>query len=585
MTIRETTFATVNAKKLSATQVADSFVEPASFSKIASSDHCFIVGPRGSGKTTLLRMVTGPSLMAWTATNAESVRTSIDYAAIFLPADQLWASQVGKERANAVFAVQMLYALVETMMYRAGQSSADSVHLPVEITAGQESEIVSHCEQLWGVSARVPSFLGLLNALDLKLGQLSDGVDLGAIAGENSLELLTRGIRAFNRIVGEGERRWALLLDEMELAPPRIHNDVHAFVRGGAPELILKISMSPFDLYMDSYGAGRGPVPGHDFQVVYLADHSRKEATRLTEGLWAGLLRERGMPFVSLAKALGSSQIAPDIGAGSLSDGDAELVVQRAYEADRDFAQWLDSRGIALGDLAELSYNARSATVRKVVPLLIFRDSVLGSMGTGLARRRSRKKRFEPFTGAQAVVSILEGNPRWIKIAFTHMLESFDNRTRTVPAPAQFSALQELAMRFEALLRVLPSRSANDPGGMQVTHLVDSVGRYFSSRALGAFVPDPPGTFSVDDGLPKSVMDSLVLGLYAGAFYHVRSHDSPAILSSFYGQRFRLSYLLALRDGSEFPLRKGKVVQLSRILYTVGGSEEFLMEPLDLEGG
>lgn len=556
---------TFNAKRLSAHQVADSFVMPDSFVTLAGGDHSYVIGPRGSGKTTLLRMLAGDSLMAWEGREADAVRRQVDYATVFLPADELWASQTSSATARAAFTAQMLYAFVEVMRSRA--SGASSVHLPVVLSASAESDIAKHCASAWGLTDVRPGFFGLLESLDLFFATLSYSEQPLAghrLATADSLGLLVLGIRAFNRAAAEPDRRWALLLDEMELAPSSVHDVVTSFVRGGSGLLILKISMSPFDRYMQIYGNGNGvaPIPGHDFQTIYLSGQSRREIRRITNGLWMEQLGSRGLPKVQLGVALDVRAELRDPRTRRRNNS-PDAIIRDTYRLDRDFSAWMDSRGISPERLSELTYNERSASIRKVVPLLTFRDSLL-NFREGSPVRRSRKKSFEPFTGPDAVTTMLEGNPRWIKSAFAQMLQYYDVSTRKVSAGFQYDALSTLANRFESLLRVLPNRQTAAPS-VPVIELVDTVAKYLNSRNVSEFNPDPPNGFTIDRRTPREVTDAIVLGLYAGAFVHVRDRKSPPVLSSFEGQRFRLAYLLGVREGREFPLRLGKDVSLSSI--------------------
>ncbi|MFP7762037.1 hypothetical protein [Marisediminicola sp. LYQ85] len=573
---------TFNAKRLTPRQVAASFVMPSSFGVLASSDHTYVIGPRGSGKTTLLRMLTGESLVEWRGRDASEMRSRIQFSTILLPADELWASQATPEIARAAFTAQMLYAFVETMSYRT--SGAVDVHLGVRLDPEAEADLCRSCAVAWGLEGASPGFYGLLEALDLFITRLSISPEAAehVLAKADGLALLTFGVRAFNRSVGEVSRKWALLLDEMELAPVEIHRMVISFVRGGSSDLILKISMSPFDRYMQIYGTTGAPVPGHDFQTVYLSGQSRQEIRRITNGLWREQLRVRSLPYVSLASALNLPSSERDSRTRLRAEKSPEDVLLEAAQVDPGVASWMRQRGLTPERLANLSYNERSATVRKVVPLLIFRDSLL-NFRAGSPVRRSRKKSFEPFTGPTAITAMLEGNPRWIKTALAQMLEFYDPSTGQVGPGFQYDALSSLANRFESLLRVLPNRQTS-AFSFPVVELVDHIASYLSSRNSSQFNPDPPNSFTIDSRTPPEITNALILGLYAGAFVHVRDRRSPAVLSSFEGQRFRLAYLLGIRDGKEFPLRLGKDVSLTSILRErVNSSPVWRDEQLDVD--
>ena len=51
------------------------------------------MGSRGCGKTTLLKMLTPASLSFWKGEEAESVKRSINFTAIYIPSDIQWKNQ------------------------------------------------------------------------------------------------------------------------------------------------------------------------------------------------------------------------------------------------------------------------------------------------------------------------------------------------------------------------------------------------------------------------------------------------------------------------------------------------------------
>jgi hypothetical protein len=182
----------------------------------------------------------------------------------------------------------------------------------------------------------------------------------------------------------------------------------------------------------------------------------------------------------------------------------------------------------------------------------------------GQATRRARKKTTECFTGSDAVFAALEGNPRWIKAVFSQLLSTYIPDER-IERGLQYDTLREAADRFESLLRVLPPDNDGGPG-VPVLPLLDDIARYFSEKSFGAFTADPPSVFRVDKKVPRAVVGALKTALSAGAVVHLRGKESPPVLPDLYGERFRLAYLLTIRDGFEVPFRIGKTTNLSSIL-------------------
>jgi energy-coupling factor transporter ATP-binding protein EcfA2 len=552
-----------NAKRMTADQVARSFVVPAEFDRLSGTDHMYVIGPRGSGKTTMLRMLTGETLSVWTGEDADAARARIAFSSVFVPADELWASQISSGNVRAAFAAQLMLAALDTMTYRT--SRQPGVHLPARIDAAREAQLANHLSVLWGLEGVAGGFLGLQRALEVFLLHVTrtDVVSQHPLAGSDSFRLLVPAVEAFNREVGQRGHRWSVLLDEMELAPAEIHRMVTAYVRGGPAVLSLKISMSPFDRFMEFYGDGSSlPAPGNDFDTIYLSGQTPRVVRSFTNGLWDEALQSRNLPLQDLRHVLEDEATSRR----DRSNRPATTVdfVAAMAQRDAELRQWLRRRGVNLQDPSQMSYFQSSATVRKVGPLLVYRDALL-NFREGLPVKRSRKKSFEPFVGATAITTMLEGNPRWIKSAFAQMLERYDARRQVVSAGFQYDAVSSVASRFEALLRVLPTRQEAQLV-MPPLDLVDTIARYLRDRNLGLFSPDAPNGFIVDRGTPEPVRGAILMGLYAGAVVHLRNRRSPAVLSSLTNERFRLTHLLSIRDGKELPLRLGKDVNLSTML-------------------
>lgn len=575
-------FEALNAKKLSPEEVAATFVIPPQYEQLVGPDHAFLIGPRGSGKTTLLRMLQGQALTSWSHERAELYRRRIRYSSVFLPADRLWASQVpnpevGAQLGIAAFSTQLLYALVETMLYRLGDyEEATDIHHPAELRHRSEVALVAECAEAWGLKIRTPSLLGLQGALDLRLNHIADLVEERLrqdreLADElwlrqSPVQSFRFGVRAFNRHAGQPRHRWALLLDEMELAPEAVHHALRQALRGGDESLILKLSFSPVDRYAISTVHVEDATPDNDFRPIYLWYGKRIGSRRFTGGLWKRMMLESSGSSRSAQVVLGHSEI--DVSGASWRNAPYGpesrqfALIQKMHDRDAAFADYLDRMNVDLSNIESLSYSKRSATLRKVYPLLVFRDAVL-TFVDGHPERRTRKKITECFTGSDAVFAALEGNPRWVKAVFSKLIAAYDGKT-AVPRGYQYDVLKEAAQRFEALLRLLPV-DGHVPNG-SVLSLLDDIAAYFSSRAFGEFTADPPSTFKVDDKVDPMIVQALTTALSAGAVVHLRTRKSPVVLPDLYGERFRLAYLLGIRDKLEIPLRLGKATNLSSIL-------------------
>lgn len=586
-------FEALNARKMSAEEIAESFVISPQFESIVGPDHSFLVGPRGSGKTTILRMLQGETLMLWKHPRARDIRRQVSYSSVFVPADRLWSTQLTQPRGSralaqpddaremlsvAAFGTQVLAAIIETLQYRLDYfGSGHEVHHPANLDRDAEVELVETCARAWGLQPLTRTLNGLAAALDsrlLHIGSLletrssgEDTANLGPIA-RSPMESVRLAIKVINRLTRQPAHRWSLLLDEMELAPRSIHELVIRNVRGGERNLVLKMSFSPFDNNASTAFKGLGASSANnDFVPVYLWSGDRRGGRKFADSMFRSMLNSRARSGLSPFRVLGPSEIdasgrnwKPE----DLQPGSKKLDLMLSMERDDpSFAEYLTRRHVDLTKLAQMSYTQRSSTLRKFYPILVFRDALL-RFSEGGARRRSRKKVEEVFSGQDVVYAALEGNPRWMKAVFGQMLARFDPERTRVPYGFQYDALRDAAERFEALLELLPTEVADSRA--RVLPLVDTIAAYFNARALGAFSADLPTTFVVDDEVDADTISLLRVALNAGAVVHVRGAKSPTLLTDLRGERFRLTYLLSLRDKYEVPLRLGKSITLTRIL-------------------
>jgi hypothetical protein len=600
-----------NARWLTPIQVAKTFVPPQCFDALAGLTHTLLVGPRGSGKTTLLKMLQPKALEAWTSEDALHLKERIDFVGVFIPADLSWKRQVealanlrgqsGEVVPRAAFTISVLHALVQVAAWRC--SVLDARFRPfkrVAIDQNVETELVREVSRAWRLSLDAFSLIALKHELRRSLQDLDqDGRGPQSISGEfehlyslGPIGAATTFVEFFNDMVGEPDQRWALLVDELEIAPDDIQQSLLSGARSRDERLLLKLALSPFNKHFAALTGHQAPRSMHDYEQIQLWVAAKKSEGRAAvskefcEKMWFMALEQRGLPRTSPYRALGESYALEDqadhdqettpttpqaVGSRRRSSpyartGKWGIRFIELAKKDASFRTYLSDQGVDPEKLDELPEPVRAQVVRKVTPIVAVRefyrkaDSDSENPGT-----RSRKS-HELYVGADSFFAISESNPRWLKATLSRMLDGLNAERGyiVVGKEKQSAAIEGAAHRFSALLASWPGPIGNKYRTRNMLDLIRRIGAYFHrSLVQGPFETQPPLSFIVDANASSDLLDALQEALNLGAIVYVPDEGSDLALGSLRGKRFRLAYWLAPTTG--LPLNLGDSVPLSRI--------------------
>ena len=623
-----------NARMLSARQVAQTFVPPQSFYLLINSDNSLLSGPRGSGKTTMLKMLQPEALENWRHASAVDVRRRVTYTGVFIPTDRAWNAQLlpsmpedmskdARETvaaiADSAFATHVLRSMVQSMSYRAhGPDTSGPRHLRVQLDASDELHFVTEISSETELAVGPPNLSGLITALSRRLSYLGrlrkhamrtrSAAELPNWVDQDCLNLAELAASVFNTVVGQPEHQWALLFDELELAPQRIVPLLLSALRGQNPRLMFKLSFSPVHRGLEAL---KEPLPatyGQDFEFIPLTYAKKRDALRFSRQLLQEELNRRGAsnasPFDLLGPSLfesveleeeplnpgqasidrveGKRSTNQSSGASPLAHAGTSSTVGasgarrrrnpyskgsrlwRTYkslaENDPSFAKWLRLHKVDLDKLADLSPDDRAATLRKVRNLVVVRDFFRNRAGHG----RSRKT-YALYSGADSLLTLTDGNPRLLIAMFRKLLPNSMSLAPTRISEADQSRAIETAIdRFLVLIRSLEATNANGRP-LSVQNVLDQIGQKLSELCLREdFSDNVPGTFRVDREVPGTVIDCLVEALNSGALIHIPQPGTPQVRSDLRNETFRLCYLLA--PYYQLPLRMGRPISLSSLL-------------------
>ena len=266
-----------NARMLTPEQVAKRFVPPPFFGELALPANTVVVGPRGSGKTTVLKMLHPSALPAWKHPRKQAFENLVNYTGVFIGTDITWNEQlqaVGfglsdtahrKALATAAFTTHVLSSLLESMAVRSGAvrrgGTIIKAHRPVSLNDDRQAALCRTIASGWKLKDTLPSFAGLRLGLAQRLitirssgaprslGQEVPVRSLGSdaeILGIDFLSAATYAVEAFNQYCYEPDGKFALLFDELELAPSWLRDMLVRLLRSTDSRLLFKVSVSPY---------------------------------------------------------------------------------------------------------------------------------------------------------------------------------------------------------------------------------------------------------------------------------------------------------------------------------------------------
>jgi hypothetical protein len=593
-------FDSFNARALNPIDVARTFVPSEQFDALLKRRHTIVLGPRGSGKTTLLKMLQPKALENWHNPLAQNYRDQIDFTGVFIATDISWGEQIaalGNNRLDpdshrqlsiATFTTHVLRALVMSMTDRVGPSPAEFPYRRVDLSLKLESTLVSHLCRAWRIESEVMTLLSLKHALSARLSDIRElasreamlGMDgrFVRLASDDSLHLhflqsCSTAIELFDDLSGQQDSKWALMFDELELAPAWIHDELVQAMRSTDSRLLLKLALNP---YSESELLLSGPMsaaPGHDFDQIPLWYAEKRDAYQFCINLWYQMLELRQLPQKDPRKVLGNSyfETTPTDWVGERNAYNVRSRVGSRFlelsNKDASFRKYLKDSGINLNTMHLLEPDERASTLRKIAPIVALREFYRRSdtEGTTGAGDRSRK-RAVLYSGADSIFAISEGNPRWFIGIVSNLLDRWESPDKNkIPPVVQAQELKRAAERFAALLKTLPTSETAGTDVFGAFEIVKHVAKYFRREAVSAdFRAEPPGTFIVDDVVEDEILVSLKQALNSGALVYVPEDDGQLILTSLRHKRFRVAYLLAPLYG--IPIRLGKGISLSTIL-------------------
>lgn len=598
----KTIFESFNARYLMPQDVAKTFVPSQHYKDLVERNHSVLIGPRGSGKTTLLKMLQPAALSAWVHDEADSYRSKIDYTGVFIGTDNSWRnkldamgslldSEIFKRISISTFTTHVLKSLIVAMRQRCSSTdtSKNKGFKSVLLTPTQEAELSESLASAWYLDIGIPTLRSVQNSLMLRLKRIKEDASTlslkRSVKARNDsllsknylhLEYLTSslvGIDMFNDLVEEPGGQWALMFDELELAPENLQKNLMTSLRSVDDRIIFKLAISPHMSTSGSLDTIYSPSPRNDFKQISLWYAHKEDGVEFCTQLWRGMLSEKKIDYIDPKEALGLSYFEFDKvqlkgkKTAYRNDSDRGKQIKDLASVDESFSRFLEEHDIDINKLEGVKKIKRESILRKIGPTVPFRSFYLRSKGSENRQPVLRtRKSYSIYAGAASLFAISEGNPRWFIGMINEIINKWEDRRKKIPANIQATEIKSAAEKYSSMLKLIPiplPPSFNGPRG--VLPLVKLIANFFYHEAVTSdFKLDPYGSFIVDSVVNDKIINMLEQALNMGAIVYVPGSDGQLILSSLKGKRFRLSYLLSSQY--KLPVRLGKAINLNTIL-------------------
>lgn len=302
------------------------------------------------------------------------------------------------------------------------------------------------------------------NSTDEQIGNLPDYFHLDYLA---ELDVACSAFDTFYKL--KSSPKWALCLDELEIAPTWLQNLAFSQQRSTEEGFLFKLSTSPIPKTLGLTEAR----PKQDFRLICIWNHAGRDDKGFEESLARSVLKRRLGADIEPEAMFGRSDLvveAENNEVGKYGRGSAEWnLFREASKWDESLRALLKEASLDPNDPVTDDIKVRDSLLRKAKPVAILRSAFLKEREPGRLVKRSRKL-ATIYYGCEVIYRVSDGNPRKLIGILGDLCERLvknkDGGFHKLSENEQAEVLTRASLQFSGYVHALPG---------SITPLGDSV--------------------------------------------------------------------------------------------------------------
>lgn len=498
-----------NARYLSYDEVADTFVETNNYKRLLQPFHSLIMGPRGCGKTTMLKMLNP------IAASRKQYIKDMPFWGIYIPSDQQWKSQfdaieyqfkdklIAKKISKAIVNINVLIAFCDTV---------EALWSLAEISEGADTfPFFVDIVKLWQLESPIAPSLNeiiirlrkYLMDIDYAVSNQDDDLKFPYVCSVNFTNLLLSGIDAFEKTFYTKEflsdkKRWAICLDEMEIAPEWLIEEVKRSMRSIDQRILFKITAVPTPA-LGTYN-NLDATEGNDFEIIRIWNYNQQtnedwikfSDTMLQERI----LEKNNIDFENISKKITSIEVQhyQNDYRGAMND-----LLSKLASVDSDFYRYLIKKEVDVSNIDISNIKKQKASFHYYTLLQRLKIKQQAKISNAMSL-------YYVYMNPWLLREFCDGNPRSLVNFYNELNDLFslsrNDNDKLVNIPLFAQMLKNFCAVKVYNKLAYQSMPPLDYKGTEFSYkqTLDIIGHYLYSRLASAkYIPTPEMFFAIEN--------------------------------------------------------------------------------------